>query len=110
MRPFPILALAAVALASSALASHAQAGPSPVAAVVRIANFTFTPPVLAVRPGTTVTWINDDDIPHTVVANDKSFRSPVLDTGDRFSFTFAKAGQFGYFCSLHPHMTGKIAV
>jgi plastocyanin len=64
--------------------------------------------MLAVRPGTTVTWINDDDIPHTVVANDKSFRSPVLDTGDRFSFTFAKAGQFGYFCSLHPHMTGKI--
>jgi plastocyanin len=109
MRPFPVLAIAAAALAPFALAGHAQAGPPP-AAVVRIANFTFTPPVLAVRPGTTVTWINDDDIPHTVVANDKSFRSPVLDTGDRFSFTFAKAGQFGYFCSLHPHMTGKIAV
>jgi plastocyanin len=78
--------------------------------VVRIGNFTFNQAALTVHPGTTVTWVNDDDIPHTVVANDKSFRSPVLDTGDRFSFTFAKAGQFGYFCSLHPHMTGKILV
>jgi plastocyanin len=104
-----MLAIAVAALIPFGLAGHAQAGPPP-AAVVRIANFTFTPSVLAVRPGTTVTWINDDDIPHTVVANDKSFRSPVLDTGDRFSFTFAKAGQFGYFCSLHPHMTGKIVV
>ena len=109
MRPFPLLAIAVAALIPFGFAGHAQAGPPP-AAVVRIANFTFTPPMLAVRPGTTVTWINDDDIPHTVVANDKSFRSPVLDTGDRFSFTFAKAGQFGYFCSLHPHMTGKIVV
>jgi plastocyanin len=108
MRPFSVLTIAAAALIPSALAA-VQAGP-PTAPVVRIANFTFTSPVMAVRPGTTVTWINDDDIPHTVVATDKSFRSPVLDTGDRFSFTFAKAGQFGYFCSLHPHMTGKIVV
>ena len=109
MRTLPLLAIAVAALIPFGFAGHAQAGPPP-AAVVRIANFTFTPPMLAVRPGTTVTWINDDDIPHTVVANDKSFRSQVLDTGDRFSFTFAKAGQFGYFCSLHPHMTGKIVV
>lgn len=109
MRPLAILATAAAALIPIALA-NAQTAPPPSGAVVRIANFTFTPPVLAIRPGTTVTWINDDDIPHTVVANDHTFRSQVLDTGDRFSFTFAKPGQFGYFCSLHPHMTGRIAV
>jgi plastocyanin len=54
--------------------------------------------------------VNDDDIPHTVVAKNLSFRSKVLDTGDRFSFTFAKPGQFAYFCSLHPHMTATIVV
>jgi plastocyanin len=77
---------------------------------VRIDNFTFKDPVVTVKPGTTVTWTNGDDIPHTVVAKDGSFKSKVLDTGDRFSFTFAKVGQFGYFCSIHPHMTGTIVV
>jgi plastocyanin len=87
----------------------AQAAAAP-AALVHIGNFTFNQPVLAVKPGTTVTWVNDDDIPHTVVAQDKSFKSKVLDTGDRFSVTFAKPGQVAYFCSLHPHMTGKVVV
>ena len=78
--------------------------------VVHIANFTFARPTVTVKAGTTVTWVNDDDIPHTVVAVDKSFKSKVLDTGDRFSFAFAKPGQFAYFCSIHPHMTGKVIV
>ena len=102
------LALAAFAL--SAVTVEAKAGPPPQTAVVRIGNFTFAQQTLTVRPGTTVTWVNDDDIPHTVVAKNFSFRSKVLDTGDRFSFTFANAGQFAYFCSLHPHMTGTIIV
>ena len=68
------------------------------------------PRSLTVKVGQTVTWTNDDDIPHTVVATDKSFRSKVLDTGQSFSFTFTKAGEFAYFCSLHPMMTGKIVV
>jgi plastocyanin len=63
-----------------------------------------------VKPGTTVTWTNDDDIPHTVVATNGAFRSKVLDTGEHFSFTFAKAGEFHYFCSIHPHMTGIVIV
>jgi plastocyanin len=64
-----------------------------------------------VAAGTTVTWVNQDDIPHTVVSTDgKTFRSRVLDTGDRFSFTFARPGAFGYYCSIHPHMTGKVLV
>jgi plastocyanin len=79
-------------------------------ATVTIDNFTFSPAELTVPPGTTVTWVNHDDIPHTVVEENKSFRSKALDTDDTFSFTFMKPGDFTYFCSLHPHMTGKITV
>jgi plastocyanin len=83
---------------------------SPPPQLVHIANFTFAQAAITVRRGSSVTWVNDDDIPHTVVAVDKSFKSKVLDTGDRFTFTFAKPGQFAYFCSIHPHMTGKVIV
>jgi plastocyanin len=103
--------LAAFAGALIFTAAPAPAQPAPAAAIVKIDNFTFGPQTLTVSPGTTVTWINQDDIPHTVVAVDgKSFRSKVLDTGDRFSFTFARPGRFGYFCSIHPHMTGTVLV
>ena len=79
-------------------------------AVVKIDNFIFSPATVTVAPGTTVTWTNDDDIPHTVTATDKAFRSKPLDTGDRFSFTFATPSEYAYFCSLHPHMVGKVIV
>jgi plastocyanin len=110
MITFQGLAIAAAGLAMSVVGYEAKAGPPPQTAVVRISNFTFAQQTLAVKRGMTVTWVNDDDIPHTVVAKDVTFKSKVLDTGERFSFTFAKAGQFGYFCSLHPHMTGQIIV
>ena len=93
--------------AAAAVVTLGAAAPVPT---VRIDNFTFGPQAITVPVGTTVTWINGDDIPHTVVADDKSFRSKVLDTDDRFSFTFAKPGTFSYFCGLHPHMTGKVVV
>jgi len=79
-------------------------------ATVKIDNFTFDPPRLIVKAGTTVTWDNEDDIPHTVVASGKEFRSKTLDTDDKFSFTFTTPGSYEYFCSLHPHMTGMIIV
>lgn len=89
----------------------AAAGPSAAGPVaIRISNFTFGPKAVTVKVGQTVTWTNDDDIPHTVVATDKSFRSKVIDTGQSFSFTFNKPGQLAYFCSLHPVMTGKVTV
>jgi amicyanin len=78
--------------------------------VVTIDNFTFTPPELTVAVGTTVKWVNHDDIPHNVINKDKVFRSKALDTDDSYSFTFASAGTFDYFCGLHPHMQGKIIV
>jgi plastocyanin len=77
---------------------------------VTIDNFTFTPPELTVAVGTTVKWVNHDDIPHSVVDGNKTFRSKALDTDDSFSFTFASAGTYSYFCGLHPHMQGKIIV
>jgi plastocyanin len=100
-------ATAALALSGPAVSAAAQpAGPT-----VRIDNFVFGPEALTVTVGTTVTWVNQDDIPHTVVANDKqTFKSKVLDTDERFSFTFTKPGEYGYFCSLHPHMVGKVIV
>ena len=76
---------------------------------VMIDNFTFEPAQLTVKVGTTVTWKNRDDIPHTVVAAGK-FRSKTLDTDDSYSFTFTAAGDYKYFCSLHPHMTGVVKV
>jgi plastocyanin len=98
------------ALMMSVVADMARASPAPAATAVEIGNFTFKAQVVTVKVGTAVTWTNGDDIPHTVVSKDGVFKSKVLDTGDHFSFTFAKPGQFGYFCSLHPHMTGTIIV
>jgi plastocyanin len=79
---------------------------------VKIDNFSFGPVTLTVPVGTTVTWINRDDIPHTVVSRDdsKTFKSKVLDTDQKFSFTLSKAGTYPYFCSIHPKMTGKVIV
>jgi plastocyanin len=77
---------------------------------VGIDNFTFSPERLVVAPGTTVTWTNRDDIPHTVASTTRAFKSPALDTDDHFSFTFRDAGVYDYFCSLHPHMKGTIVV
>jgi amicyanin len=77
---------------------------------VKIDNFSFGPAELTVKVGTTVTWTNRDDIPHTVVSTDKVFKSKVLDTDEKFSFTFDAPGTFPYFCSIHPKMTGKVVV
>jgi plastocyanin len=101
---------AAAAALMLAAASLGAAAPAPSASKVTIGNFTFTPAVLTVHSGTTVTWVNQDDIPHTVVATDQAFRSKVMDSDGQFSFTFSKPGTYAYFCSIHPHMTGKVVV
>ncbi len=77
---------------------------------VTIDNFTFKPQQVTVKAGDTVTWINHDDIPHTVTSKTMLFRSKAIDTDDKFSFTFTTPGTFMYFCSLHPHMTGSVVV
>ena len=77
---------------------------------ITIDNFTFSPKELTVAVGTTIKWVNHDDIPHTVVEKKTTFRSKALDTDDSYSFTFTSAGEFDYFCGLHPHMVGKVIV
>lgn len=77
---------------------------------VKIDNFSFAPGTLTVPVGTLVTWTNRDDIPHTVVGTEGLFKSKVLDTDEKFSFTFGKAGSYQYFCSIHPKMTGRVVV
>ena len=106
----PRLRLAAVAgaviLAFGAIGVAAAGG----ASAVTIDNFTFSAPAIAVAAGTTVTWTNNDDIPHTVRAVDGSFHSAALDSADHYSFTFTKPGVYSYFCTLHPKMVGKVIV
>lgn len=107
---FVLLALAS--LAQGALKQRALQASAPAAqaatAEVKIDNFSFGPATLTVAVGTTVTWVNHDDIPHTVVSTDGLFKSKVIDTDEKFSFTFTKAGAFPYFCGIHPKMTGKV--
>ena len=79
-------------------------------ATAKIDNFTFAPARLTVKAGTTVTWRNEDDIPHTIASAARLFKSKALDTDDSFSFTFTEPGTYEYFCSLHPRMTGTIVV
>jgi plastocyanin len=75
-----------------------------------IDNFTFKPDAVTVPVGTRIVWVNDDDIPHSIVETTGKFHSPALDTEDKFSFIFDKAGSYEYFCGLHPHMKGKVVV
>ena len=77
---------------------------------VKIDNFVFGPQTITVPVGTTVTWTNSDDIPHTSVSTDGVFKSKVLDTDEKFSYKFDKAGTYPYYCSIHPKMTGTIVV
>jgi amicyanin len=78
---------------------------------VKIDNFTFAPATLTVPAGTTVTWVNHDDVPHNVVSSEgKMLKSPVMDTDGKFSYTFSSAGTYPYYCGIHPKMTGKVVV
>ena len=102
-----------IASLSTGRETFAQTAQTKTAATeISIDNFSFGPVALTVAAGTEVTWTNRDDIPHTVVSTDdpKAFKSKVLDTNDKFSFTFTKPGTYSYFCSLHPKMTGKVIV
>jgi plastocyanin len=94
-------------MAASVLFAQAD-GPT---STLSIDNFTFTPQTLTVKAGTTVTWINRDDIPHGIASSNSAFKkSGALDTDDSYSFTFTTPGTYQYFCYLHPHMVGSIVV
>ena len=103
-----IFVIAGCIALSARPAASADEKPAPVS--IAIDNFSFTPNEVTISRGTAVTWVNHDDVPHTVVSKDQKFRSKALDTNDQFSFTFADAGTYVYFCSVHPVMTGKVIV
>jgi plastocyanin len=84
--------------------------PSTANTAVKIDNFVFGPQTLSVPVGTTVTWTNSDDIPHTAVSTDGLFKSKVMDTDEKFSYTFTKPGTYPYYCTIHPRMTGQVVV
>ncbi len=102
---FGLIVLAALPAASGPATDSGNA-----AATIAIDNFSFQEQTVTVAAGTPVTWVNHDDVPHKIVATDKSFSSPVLDTDGRYSHTFTSKGTYEYFCSLHPVMKGKIVV
>jgi plastocyanin len=79
-------------------------------AEVKVDNFTFAPDTLSVPVNRTVTWINKDDIPHVIASSDGVFKSKALDTDQKYSYTFTKAGTYPYYCSVHPKMVGKVVV
>ena len=101
--------IAVLLLAGSPRATAADQ-PSAATAEVKIDNFVFGPQTVTVPAGTTVTWTNHDDIPHTVVSTDGVFKSKVRDTDEKFSYTFTKPGTYPYYCSVHPKMTGTVVV
>jgi plastocyanin len=101
-----VIAIALLVVGSPSVKASGQ--PSP--AEVKIDNFVFGPQTITVPVGSTVTWTNKDDIPHTTVSTDGLFKSKVMDTDEKFSFQFTKAGTYSYFCSVHPKMTGKVVV
>jgi plastocyanin len=104
-----ILVAAFLALMASATAmAYAAAGaPGPT---IDITQFAFAPAEITVEPGTTVTWVNHDQVPHAVASADKAIASKALDTDDRFAHTFDRSGDYAYYCTLHPFMTGVVHV
>jgi plastocyanin len=109
-------AVAAPAAAGSVAPGAVAAAPpdsaaSATATTIRIDNFSFNPRSTTVPPGTTITWVNADDVPHKIVSSDGKFTaSPALDTNDRYTFGFTRPGRYEYFCAIHPKMTGVIVV
>lgn len=92
--------------AGAAVASSTSTGTMQV----NIANFSFAPGTVMVKPGTTVTWTQQDKDQHTVTADDNSFGSSPLSTGQTFTHTFTTPGTYHYHCAIHPFMHGTVVV
>jgi plastocyanin len=106
----PLLCAAALV---AAISTNLVGDPATKAAqppVVVIKDYAFSPSRLTVEPGTTVTWVNEDESPHTIADDEGTFRSAALDVNERFSHTFTQLGAFTYHCSMHPAMVGEIVV
>src|ERR1700680_1268864 len=105
----PVMIALLLLLAGSSRVT-AKDQPSAAAVEVKIDNFSFGPQTITVPVGATVIWTNRDDIPHTSVSTEGVFKSKVMDTDEKFSYTFTKPGTYPYYCSIHPKMTGQVVV
>jgi len=105
-----MISIVRIALAAGLVALAPLGARAAETATITIDNFTFGPATLTVAKGTTVVWLNRDDSPHRVASTTQSFKSPVLDSDEKYSWTFTTPGSFAYFCTMHPHMTGKVVV
>jgi len=103
----PVIVALAMLLAPTHAKSEERKSQS---AEIKVDNFTFAPATITVPVNSTITWVNKDDIPHVILSNDGLFKSKALDTDDKFSYTFTKAGTYPYYCSIHPKMQGKVVV
>jgi plastocyanin len=99
-----------VLVATMVVSSYAATAAAAPTVQMDIKSFAFSKPDLTITPGTTVVWTNRDEAPHTVTSGDHTLNSKALDTGDSFSFTFARRGDYPYFCTLHPRMVGVVHV
>jgi plastocyanin len=109
----PAMAMLLFAGTSNVKASNGNPSPAPAEVKiveVKIDNFSFGPQNVTVAVGATVTWTNRDDIPHTAASTDGVFKSKVMDTDEKFSYTFTKPGTYNYYCTIHPKMTGTVVV
>ncbi len=108
---FTLLACGEKAQSANSVTQPALAAAENASVVqVKIDNFSFTPQTLTIDAGTTVTWTNNDDVPHNVVSTEKVFKSKTMDTDEKFSYTFTKLGTYNYYCSIHPRMTASVIV
>ncbi|MFX0574283.1 cupredoxin domain-containing protein [Nocardia nepalensis] len=107
---FPGHGMTGSAPTAAAASTTTSAAASTTANTVDIQNFVFAPAKLTVPVGTTVTWTNKDEEPHTVAANDASFRSPGMGHNANFTFVFNTPGTFDYICTIHPFMHGTVVV
>jgi len=107
----PVASYASQPGGGSAMAKIASTGVSTDSATeVKIDNFAFAPGEVTVKAGTQVSWINHDDVPHTIDSTQGKFKSAALDTDDKFQFRFTEPGEYPFYCRMHPKMTGKIIV
>lgn len=98
------------AQAAAATSSAQETAPGGPVQRVNLANLKFNPAELTVKRGTTVEWVNGDDVPHTVTAQDRSFRSGTMEKGKSYRHTFDRPGRYPYFCEFHPFMKGTVVV
>ncbi len=107
---YPVRAVALLGLICAACVAPVIFAAAPPASSVEITKFAFTPKEITVAPGAKIVWTNHDETPHTVTSADKTFTSKALDTDDRYEYTFTNEGDFSYYCTVHPFMTGIVHV